>query len=186
MFIINKPFTRNDDLIQVFSEGKTAIQNTMESSKLQEEIDDFNDLKELEGKWWFHIIKYIAAIALLAAVIFTIVSGVGVALISLSIPILKSFLGALTILPKIGIFVIAMAMVLSLPFVALEVTIQHDSTLDIAEMMIDQQTTSTANVLFIAAEPRTEFDKETKFSMAIDKDASTSTEPINYRNRGFT
>jgi parallel beta-helix repeat protein len=178
MFIIDKPFTRNDNLIQVFSEGKTAIQNTMESSKLQEEIDVYNDLKELEGKWWFHVIKYIAAIALLAAVIFTIVSGVGAALITFSIPILKSFLGALSILPKIGIFAIAMAMVLSLPFVALEVTIQHDSTLDIAEMMIDQQTTSTANVLSIAAGPQSEFDKETKFSMTIDKEASNGIEPI--------
>ena len=178
LFIIEKPFTRNDDLIQVFSEGKSAIRNTLESSILQEEMDVYEDIKDLEESLWFHVIKYIAAILLLAAVILTIVSGVGAGLITAAIPILKSILGVLSILPKLGAVAIALAMVVALPYVASEVTIHHDSALDIAEMMIEHQTTSTANVFSLTAGPQSEFDKETKFSMTIDKEASKGIEPI--------
>jgi len=177
-FVLGKQFQRDENLIQVFRTGEATIENTMESGQLQKEKDMYEDLQRVQGSWSFHLIEFIAALALLAAVIFTIVSVVGAALVTLSIAILKSFLGALSILPKLALLAIAIAMVVSLPSAASEVTTRHNATLDIAETMISQQTTSTADVFSIAAEPQTSLDKQTKFSITVGKEASKASEPI--------
>jgi hypothetical protein len=177
-FVTDKTFARSENLIQIFATGKEAIKNTMESSKLQEEKNWYEDLKKAENSWWFNLAKYGAAIALFAAVVFTIVSGVGIPLVTMAIPALKTFLGVLTILPKIGIFTISMSMLLSLPFVASEVTISHDSTLDIVESNINLQNSVSANVNSITTESQTLLDKDLKFSIKLDKNAQVISEPI--------
>lgn len=51
-FIMDRVFKRDDNIIQVFKEGESAIREIMESGEIQKQRDRYEDCKRLDESWW--------------------------------------------------------------------------------------------------------------------------------------
>jgi hypothetical protein len=182
-FIEDKAFVRDDRIIRMFNIGIENVRSATESTwfpiiidingplpggerayyvTLQEERDLYESIKTA-----FSICSIFIAVLLLIAVVLFAIGTVGLGLIA-EIPFIISVLKVFFV-KNIAFVAIVALMLITLPGIAPEVPLRHDTALDTVESIITHQTTSTANVLSIAAEPQTSFDKETKFSITVDK-----------------
>ena len=191
-FIRDTPFTRNDRIIQLFNIGKENVRSTSESAwfTITKDINGFlpggeisfhitlreeRDLYESIKKAFAWVSMGIAIVVLIAAVLFAL-GTVGFGLIA-EIPFLITVLKAFFV-KKVAFAAIVVLMLFTLPMIAPQVPLRHDTTLDAIESIITHQSTSTANVLSIASEPQTSFDKDMKLSITVDKKLSRTSEPI--------
>ncbi|CAD6494362.1 MAG: hypothetical protein LAKADJCE_00721 [Candidatus Argoarchaeum ethanivorans] len=191
--IIDKPFTRNDKIIQLFNIGRENVRSASESAwftitvgingllpggersyyiTLQEERDLYESIK----KAFAWVSMGIVIVVLIAAVLFAI-GTVGFGVIA-EIPFLITVLKAFFVVEKAAFAAIVVLMLITLPNITPEVPLRHDTTLDAIESVISHQTTSTASVLSITSTSQLSFDKEAKITIAVDKSASRTSEPI--------
>ncbi|MCK4731814.1 MAG: PKD domain-containing protein, partial [Methanophagales archaeon] len=198
-FVQDKAFTRNDELIQIFNTGKTAVRNIVESKPwftigpydlngflpggevsydvtLKEEEDIYKDVK----KYSFLFSIIVVVLSVIITVIAVIGTGGATLLLLPGILVkIKGILCGFKLLSEMGLVVVTIMMLLTLPHIAPMVTDQHNTTLNsIQDLILTQQTTSTTNVLSIATPPQTSFGKDTKFLITVDKGVSKTPEPI--------
>ncbi|RJS68413.1 PKD domain-containing protein, partial [Methanophagales archaeon] len=194
-FVENRPLERSDKVIQLFKYGEAAVSNIVESRPwfvigpfdingplpggevsykitLQEERNRYNDVKKVS--WVLPILQIIIAIIVLIAVALAAIGTSGAVLAALPgiLGPLKTILTGLTLLSKCALVSLMVAMLLTVPHIAPEVTQEHDATLDFIEALVSQQAPSAKVTSIKTIERSIEFGRPTGLSIELNEETT--------------